>query len=307
MYAEGSTVHVGDETFDAGGTVTFLDATDDGVVFMTGCVWPRPACTEDTDGEWSSDTLWFNDGSTTVAIGRAPTEHIGMFEVTTANPGSLVVWADATSRKGAWVRRFVAYDTSRSEVVAEVPYTGLYNTVLRVDDDHVFYNPDSRSPGCWVMDIHVCDDPHLLSFDLATGISQPITQGAFEDQLRTRPRVLVVAEPRGDTGTAFTARGMVRFNQVGRRLQPVDSNGDPTTFRLTTGEPVALRLPDGYRAPGTEMPLVQWLDDVHVVLFPHEGGGDSPDHVGDLVQCRLPDGVCRLVVRASSTTYRAPG
>ncbi len=307
VYAEGSTVHVGDETFDAGGTVVFLDATDDGVVFMTGCSWPRPACTEDTDDDWSSDTLWFNDGSTTVAIGRAPTEHIGVFEVTAANPGSLVVWADATSRKGAWVRRFVAYDTSRREVVAQVPYTGVYNTVLHVDDRHIFYNPDTGSPGCWVIDIQRCDAPHLLSYDLEAGTTERITQGALENVMRTRPRIFVLAEPRGDTGSVFTARRMVRFNQVGRRLQAVDSNGDPTAVTLTTGEVVALRLPDGYQAPGDEMPVVQWLDDDHVVLFPNQGGGDAPDHVGDLLRCRLPDGVCRLVVPASSTTYRAPG
>ena len=35
VYAAGSTVHVGDETFDAGAVVGFLDVTDDGVVFVT--------------------------------------------------------------------------------------------------------------------------------------------------------------------------------------------------------------------------------------------------------------------------------
>lgn len=307
VYAEGSTVHMGDDTFDAGGTVVFLDATDNGVVFMTGCPWPRPACEEDTDGEWSSDTLWFYDGSTTEAIGRAPTEHIGLFEVTTSNPGSIVVWADATSRKDVWVRRFVVYDTSRREVVARVPYTGHYNTVLRVEAGQVFFNPDSNAPGCWVIDTRFCDDPHLLRYDLSTGTSERIRQTALEDVLSTRSRLVRLAEDRGETGTAFSARQMVRFNQVGRRLQPVDSNGDPTTFVLTTGEKVELRLPADYRAPGSEMPVVQWLDDDHLVLFPNEGGGDFPDRVGDLLECRLPDGVCRVMVHASSTTYRAPG
>jgi hypothetical protein len=289
VYAAGSTVHVGERTFDAGGSVAFLDATDDGVVFMT----------EDSDGIASSDPLWFNDGSTTEAIGRAPTEHIGMFEVTTANPGSLVVWADATSRKGGWVRRFVVYDTSRHEVVARLPYTGIYNTVLRVDEDHVFFNPDSDSPGCWVLDTQYCNDPHLLLYDVASGDTRKITQAAFQDKLRGHARLLVLSETRGDTGTVFTARGMARFNQVGRLLQPVDSNGDPSVFRLITGEPIALRVPGGYRAPGIEMGAAQWLDDDRLVLFPNEGGE------GDLLECRLPNGTCRVAVAASSTPYLA--
>jgi hypothetical protein len=307
VYAEGSTVHVGDQTFDAGGSVTFVDATDDGVVFMTGCSWPRPACTDDTDGEWFSDTLWFSDGSTTKAIGRAPTEHIGLFEVYTANPGSLVVWADATSRTKDWITRFVVYDTSRQEVVGRIPYTGIYNTVLHVDEGHVFFNPDSETPGCWVIDVQSCSDARLLRYDLASGKTRTISAAAFEAELRTEARQLLLAEARGDTGTAYTTGAMARFNQVGSRLEPVDSNGDPTAFMMTTGEHVALRLPAGYTAPGEEMPLVQWLDDHRVVLFPNEGGGDFPPRVGDFLECRLPDGRCRVVVSASPKPYLAPG
>ena len=307
MYAAGSTVHVGDETFDAGGNVVFVDATDDGVVFMTGCPWPRPACTDDTDGEWFSDTLWFNDGSTTRAIGRAPTEHIGTFEVYTANPGSLVVWADATSRTKNWITRYVVYDTSRQEVVGRIPYTGIYNTVLHVDEGQVFFNPDSkpRPAGSSTSRAAVTRDCCATTWRPGRrGRSQRLRRGT---ELRTNPRQLLLAEARGDTGTPYTAQATARFNQVGSRLEPVDSNGDPTAFMMTTGEPVALRLPAGYPAPGEEMPLVQWLDDHTVVLFPNEGGGDFPARVGDFLECRLPDGRCRVAVSASPKPYRAPG
>jgi hypothetical protein len=306
VYAAGRTVHVGDDSFEADGGVTFLDATDDGVVFMTGCSWPRPACTEDSDSEWNSDTLWFSDGSTTEAIGRAPTEHIGYFEVYTANPGSLVVWADATSRTRGWIDRFVVYDTSQHEVVARVPFTGHYSTVLYVDQDALFINPDSGSPGCWVVDVQACSDPHLLRYDLAAGTTERITQGAFEKALRRDPRMLVLDEARGDTGTVFTQHLMARFNQAGRQLSPRDSNGDPTFFTRTTGENVQLSVPAGYTAPGPEMPVVQWLDDDRLALFPNEGSGDFPARIGDLLVCRLPDGVCRVAVHASSTPYLAP-
>ena len=147
----------------------------------------------------------------------------------------------------------------------------------------------------------------LLRYDLSTGTSERIRQTAFEDVLRTRSQLVRLAEDRGETGTAFSAREMVRFNQVGRRLQPVDSNGDPTIFVLTTGEKSSSGCLPTTGPLGDEMPVVQWLDDDHVVLFPNKGGGDFPDRVGDLLECRLPDGVCRVMVHASSKTYRAPG
>ncbi len=296
VYAAGRTVHVGEDTFEAGKNVLFVDATDDGVVFVT----------EDSDRWWYSDTLWFNDGSTTQAIGRVATEHIGLFDVYTANPGSLVVWAEG-KRTNASPDQFVVYDTSRHKVMDRLPFTGLYNTVLHVDERHIFFNPDSGAPGCWMIDIHYCRDPYLLRYDVASGETRKIPQATFKGELRPVPRMLMLAEARGDTGTVFTARAMARFNQVGRLLVPVDSNGDPTVFRRPTGEPLALRVPAGYTSPGDEMSVVQWIDDDRLVLFPNEGGGDLPAQVGDLLVCKLPDGLCRVAVRASSTPYVAPG
>jgi hypothetical protein len=262
--------------------------------------------TEDSDRWWNSDTLWFNDGSTTEAIGRVATEHIGLVAAYTANAGSLVVWAEG-KRTNESPDQFVAYDTSRHEVVARLPFRGRYNVVFHVDEDHIFFNPDSGAPGCWVYDIHYCKHPHLLRYDLASGQTRKISRASFADELRLVPRMLVLAEARGDTGTVFTARAMARFNQVGRRLVPVDSNGDPSVFTRPTGEPLKLRVPARYTSPGDEMSVVQWIDDNRLVLFPNQGGGDLPARVGDLLVCRLPNGQCRVAVRASSTPYIAPG
>jgi hypothetical protein len=270
VYAEGSTVHVGDSTFDAGGTVTFVDATDNGVVFMTGCVWPRPACAEDRDSEWRSDTLWYNDGSVTVPIGRAPTEHIGLYEVYTQNPGSLVAWADATSRTKGVIRRLAVYDTSRRQVVGTIPFADVAHTVLHVGGTNVAFHPDT--PGCWLVELPSCS------------------------------RRFVADVPARDN--------RVVFRKVGRRLVIGFDNGDPGTFRTTSGEDVALRAPAGWSVPGGEEELivpVQWLDDDTVILFANVGGGDSPAQVGDLLECRLPDGECQVAVSSSSAPYRAPG
>ena len=55
VYADGSTVHVGDKTVAARDPVAFIDATDDGAVYEAML-----------DG-----TLWFTDGTTTSVIGTS--------------------------------------------------------------------------------------------------------------------------------------------------------------------------------------------------------------------------------------------
>jgi len=291
VYADGATVHVGEDTFDAGGTVSFLDATDDGVVFVT----------EESGRGWFND-LWFNDGSSTEAIGRVSTQHVGMFAVWTANPGSLVVWSDPTSGT------LVAYDTSEHEVVGLPPTVARGSRADRlpfvdlpyVDENEIFFPADGT---------------HVLRYDLASGTTDRVSQAAFEAELRGHARLLVFDGERGDSGTAFADSVSARFDQVGRRLVPVDFQhpdlaSGVTDLTLTTGESVRLRLPAGYVAPLREqgqIRVVQWLDDHRLVLFANEANHDSLPEVGDLLECRLPDGTCRVAVRAGSTPYVAPG
>jgi hypothetical protein len=285
VYAEGSTVHVGDGAFDAGGPVRFLDVTDVGVVFAV----------EDGD----QPRLWFNDGTTTRAIGRVdrwPGDFYFMSSyVMTGEPGSLLVWADATSRTRGSIDQFVVYDTSRREVVTTIAFTGVDDQLLHVDDGHVYFNPDKSKPGCWVLDIQFCDDPHLLRYDLASGETTKISQASFVAELSTHARMLVTAE--ADAEVKVSEGG--NFKQVGRRLVPVDSGGGVTVFTRASGERIQLRLPDGYLAPGSGdgvIGLSQWLDDNRIVLAASEGEGDTGLSHGDLLVCRLPDGVCRVVV-----------
>ena len=101
------------------------------------------------------------------------------------------------------------------------------------------------------------------------------------------------------------------FRQVGRELVNVNSNGDPTQLTRTNGDEVRLRLPKGYTAPALDegeslIGTSQWLDDDHIVVWAYEGGGDLPPQHGDLLVCRLPDGVCRVEVPRTSALYVAP-
>ena len=152
VYADGSTVHVGDKTVEARDPVAFIDATDDGAVYEAAL-----------DG-----TLWFTDGTTTSMIGTseftaAPTSHGGV--VTTGDSGSLVVWGDVSGRQERVPVEFVVYDTSRREEVARIPFTEPGRCRQRgayVDEDQVYFNPDPSTPGCWavdVQDIHPCERP----------------------------------------------------------------------------------------------------------------------------------------------------
>jgi hypothetical protein len=91
------------------------------------------------------------------------------------------------------------------------------------------------------------------------------------------------------------------------------NGGDDTVLSTPGGDSVRLRLPTRYAAARDNIWLVQWLDDDRVVLEVDQ----DPDDVGfgdayraglvDLLVCRLPDGVCRIAVRASSRPYLSPG
>ena len=194
-----------------------------------------------------------------------------------------------------------------------MPYKGRYAQVLSVDDGHVFFNPDNRTPGCWVYDVHSCSDPHLFRYDLASGTTRKITQAVYEKELSTSARMLVGVERSNDTQTVFTARG-AGFRQQGRLLAPtVPNGGDDTVLTTPDGVPVQLRLPAGYTAARNNIELVQWLDDHRVVLEvdqdPDETGFGDAYRAGlvDLLVCRIPDGVCRIAVHGSTVPYLPPG
>jgi hypothetical protein len=297
VYATGKTVHVGDETFEASKPVAFIKATDDGVVYEAAI-----------DG-----TLWFTDGTTASVIGTSgctacPTAHGGV--VTAATSGSLVVWADATGHENDLPVEFVVFDTSRHEEVGRVSFNGFDDAVMYVDEDHVYLTPRG-GPGCWalgIQDIHPCKNPHLFRFDVVSGETTKITLAELDAEMGTRSRMFVRATSGNEPGFVEGAN----FRQVGRQLVAVDSGGGSTHLARTNGDEVRLRLPSGYTAPGVEgsggtIQVSQWLDDDHIALWADDGGGDLPAKQGDLLTCRLPDGVCRVEVPRTSALYVAPG
>ncbi|MDR7252805.1 hypothetical protein J2X46_001790 [Nocardioides sp. BE266] len=278
VYAEGTTVHVGDATVTAEDPVAFIDVTDDGVVYESSL-----------DG-----TLWFTDGTSTAVIGHsgpaaAPTLHLGT--VTTGDTGSLVVWRDRDGRRAG---PLTVYDTSLREVVGRIPVGVEDWTVLFVSEDEVYLDPHST---------------RLRRFDVATGHTTTVTPAGLEAAMARHTRMLLqapadtVERPLHTPGTSFV--------QVGHRLVPADADLDPRPVTTLAGDALRLRLPAGYSAPslatgGSVIRMSQWLDDDHVAVWATAGGGDLPPQTSDLLVCRVPDGLCRVEVARSAGDYVAP-
>ena len=145
---------------------------------------------------------------------------------------------------------------------------------------------------------------------MATGETTKTRLTDLDAELSTRPRMFVVEgndlEP---DAPGFSEDAS--FQQVGRRLATVTSDGVAVRLTRTNGDQVRLRLPDGFTALGQQIDasvisLSQWLDDDHVVVWANGGGGDLPAQEGDLLVCALPDGICSVEVPRSSRPYVAP-
>ena len=111
------------------------DATDDGVVFVTG---PSP---RRESGElvapYGASTIWFTDGSAPVRIGVTSGSAVRGFGIASSAAGSILAWVDpgTTTRAG----RLVVHDTGRMREVARFGDTDA--VPLAVSDDVVYWSP----------------------------------------------------------------------------------------------------------------------------------------------------------------------
>jgi hypothetical protein len=281
VYAEGSTIHYGDLAYDAGRVVEFVEATDDGFVYVT-----------ENDGR----RLYFTDGSYAAdRIGLVAPGHVGAYPVLTANPGSLVAWEYAPTP--ATQREVVVYDTDRHEIVTSPAASSL----VAVSGDRAYWASGRGGRG-------------LMRFDNSTGTQEAATWDSLRADLASNPRMLVISRPSYDIELPdVTAQRLAYFKLVGTRLVATDSisrgvdgnTTEPTT--LADGRPLRLTVPQGYEGTEESLAAVQWLDDDHMVLFAYHEHDEFPRHVGDFLACPVPTGTCRVVVPASETPYVPPG
>lgn len=303
VYAERETIHFGDQTFDAGADVVFVEATDDGVVFITEDDY-QPG------GPPQKAPLWFTDGSDVEQIGVTDVHHVYDFAVATANPGSLVAWLAVAA--GADTRRqhdeaVVVYDTRRHRVVARVPVADSGPSTIE-DIEQIAVNGDR---------VYWENGAVVTRYDVSTETREAVSWEAYHADLARNPRMLAFgnASDQRAAPPPVVAQRLAAFMQEGDRLVPTDSihygsgrNEIPTT--RVDGQPLELRLSDGYEpATGTRSyVVVQWLDDDTLVLFAYHEHNELPMHVGDILVCPVPSGTCEVVVPASdSTPYVPPG
>jgi hypothetical protein len=312
-YAVGTTIHWGEQAIDVrkqakgrvgrGKVVDYVDATDDGAVFVVGQPLVR-----DAGGiglPFGPAEVWFTDGSAPVRIGTTSGSRVRGFEIAPTAAGSTLAWIDpgTTSRPAA----IVVYDTGR---MAELGRLGDADAVpLAVYDDVVYWSPDGRSCDryLWGAAYGCTPAARVMRFDPASGRQSQVSTADYDADRRARPGLLTGRAAdrqirRGVMFLSFVRRG---DRLVGGGVWEAAEPGFPSTVALT-GQPLRLRHParNARRAARDDpqvLQLTQWLDPDRVVLL------DDYAHETDLVTCRLSTGECRVTRRITGEPFTAPG
>jgi hypothetical protein len=286
--ADGSTIHYGDRTVEAGGPVVELDVTDDGVGFRT------------EDGR-----IWFTDGSTIDPLGALGETGPGYRDswpllsrpgwMLSANAGSRLVWFEFPTLGRPEV---VVYDTGTGEEVARdaIRLESGHTAVPALLSDRFVYwfkDPDSAE---------MPEDQSHVRYDPDTGEQSQITERDLLRDLDTEAAVRSVrlkGDGRWDSsGTFHYSDGMGQ--QMGVDLKkgvagvdgvaPVGA-GDMVAEDVR-GEPFVFAPPPDYTDPNGVAWLVQWLDDQTVVVL-------SPlRQRTDLITCHLETRACEVATSA---------
>lgn len=295
-YATGKKIHWGDQVIDVGSKVWNLEATDDGVVFTRGR-YPLEYTCGSSSGECAA--LWFTDGSDVVRIGRATGSVIRGFDIEFSTTGSTVVWSEPDpedhSRYYPERGEYVVYDTGERREVARFGTSD--SEIEAAYDDSVYWSPEPAAKP-WCLDFSkyfgACRrHGRVMRLDTATGTQLELPWATYISDRRGRPRLFFGPTDKPDSPyNPFPSNRpgaeAINFGRQGDRLVAQDGGGATVTARMaSTGEEVRLRLPAGY--PDVDaFSLMTWLDEDRVVLQAGDEG---------LLLCRLPDGLCRTVVK----------
>jgi hypothetical protein len=309
-YSVGTTIHWGDKTIDvrqqtnrriAGGKLLdYVDATDNGAVFVTG-----QAPVRDSGGwglPYGPAAVWFTDGSAPMRIGTTSGSRIRGFEIAPTTMGSTLAWIDpgTRTRPGA----VVVYDTAQTKELARL---GDADAVpLAVYDDVVYWSPDGGACQRYLPSgaAYGCTPTaRVMRFDTATGRQSRVSTADYDADRRARPGLLT-----GRSDDHQIRRGVIFLSFVRRGTRLVAGGtwqaGEPgfaSTVALT-GQPIRLRHPARDAAEDDDvLQMTQWLDPDRVVLL------DDYDDETDLVNCRLSTGECRVTVRVANRNFTAPG
>jgi len=288
---KGKTFHYGDRLIHTGVRFSWTDATDDGVAFST---------------EGGRIYFYFAGQSTIKQIGSlgvSPTSYRASGLVRSGNSGSLLAWFDVSDPKSP---ELMVYDTRQQRFVARhrVPPCKKYCTPEAVVGDHVYWSDHEIAYG------HT-DLRNIRMFDVPTGSDSPADRTSFADDVRHRPRGLILGNsPDGDV--VVPGEG-IAFHVAGTRLFVAAHGDEPPYFGThitftsaldtATGKPIDMSLPKGYGA-GARFGLIQWLDDDRFAVM---GGLRHGVEVYDILVCSIAGGDCRLTVPQGDWERVAPG
>jgi len=282
-YAQGTTIHYGDQTVTAPAAAVELDVTDDGVVART------------EDGG-----IWFTDGTDIEQVGTLgePTPEMeeppGGFPpptpgfVVSPNTGSQAAWFEFP-QPGEPV--LVVFDTHAREeslrTTIELGPSG-YAALASVTESSAYWFT-SREPEILGDDVLLPD----ARVDLATGKQETVTTKAFEaeTQVPNTPRTMMLNHAEGKQPVKYwIAEGIYwQFDVTKDRVEP--QGAQPLDARDGgTGKRFAFDAPAGYPEAAPNW-LTQWLDDDTVVVTVNRGGHD------DLLECHFSTGACTVAVR----------
>ena len=260
-------------------------------------------------------SVWFTDGGRPRRIARqtcAGTRPNGLDGLATGDAGPWAAWFDCTPAHGG---DLVVFDTGSGQVVARWPVPrcpatdeGSSSAVLSdcaldtIIGEHLYIG---------YTDLPTYDNVRRL--DVTTGKVVAATPRMYARDLGLESRALVVGDSwrtgARTTGGAFAVVGSrlvpVAFDHVTNEFVPTGER----VFDVATGRPVRFRLPSGYHpvpAPTfrgsdvsghvTSFSVFEWLDDETLAL-----AQDSESFKGrDVLTCHLPDGRCRLAVKAGA-------
>jgi hypothetical protein len=283
-YAQGSTIHYGDETIGVPHEVRSFVQTDDGFVFAD-----------------EGDTVYFTNGHDTEAIG-----HAGAFTHLAADDsGSYVAWVEIDDGE---LPETVAYDTSTGTEVLRTsegngPGPGYYSdyhkpAIDAVDGETVYVH---NAEGAVAVDISTAESTVIVPrrvglLDVAGGrISRDSDFGLG---------VVVSAESGGEE-RRFPGYEDADLSPSGTRVvtsevQPTQPDELPTrVFDTTTGKDLSPAW-GNYEWVWTS----QWIDDDTFAAY----GSSGRHRAADLLRCSISRGECTVAMASvgSITDIRLP-
>ncbi len=277
-YAEGATLHFGDQTVTMPGRVVELDVTDDGVAVRT-----------------ADNRIWFSDGTAVDEIGAIGESAWGdvlwdnyVGRMVASNPGSEVAWFEFPRPQSP---EAVVYDTESGQVSqpapVDLPYTDVESGLYSVDAEAVY----------GFTDLTFGEELHpIWRIEFATGAFKVMYQAKqYEEILRNRglSRTLLVSHDEAPQQADYVPfDGLQQFSVRGTLVRP-EGEQPLSVLDGLTGQDFRFSAPPGY--PDTNpVWLVQWLDDDTVVLHAKQQDGV------DLLECHVSTSECTVAVQAPS-------